>query len=194
MSAGACRPTQYPRLAPTSNRPAAATVIAARGFCCSTVALMKDITTLLAPEARQTIRLNRQLKQAISQIVPAEALDAVQLCRIENGQLHITLSNASWLSRLRFSERVLLTELESLSLSATGVKWHVLPERVDPPKRESFRQETLEIPPDAPEKVHAAADQFDDKRLRNALKRVAKTMQVRLEEKQQRLNDENRSE
>ena len=119
----------------------------------------------------------------MSGIVPAAALDAVALCRIENQQLHITLTSASWLSRLRFSEKSLLSEVEKLNLSATSVRWHVLPGRIEPPRRESIRQAALEIPVQAPVKVLKAANQFEDPALRTALQRVAKTMQKRLDEK-----------
>ena len=146
---------------------------------------MKDFTSLLAPKARQTIRLNRQLSIAVSRIVPAAAVDAIALCRIEDQQLHITLTSASWLSRLRFSESALLKEVENLNLSANRVRWHVLPSRVEPQRRESIRQAALEIPSDAPNRVLTAANQFEDSDLRKALQRVANTMQKRLDEKQQ---------
>jgi len=155
---------------------------------------MKDFTNLLAPEARRTIRLNRQLKHAISQIVPAAALDAVALCRIEDELLHITLTSASWLSRLRFSEQNLLAEVKKLNLTASGIRWHVLPSRIDPPRLESIRQEALEIPPGAPIKITRAAEQFEDPVLRNSLQQVAKTMQTRIDEKQHRRNAKNRTE
>ena len=129
------------------------------------------------------MRLNRQLRNAISRIVPAAAVNAVALCRIENQQLHITLTSASWLSRLRFSEAALLGELETLKLSANRVRWHVLPGRIEPQRRESIRQEALEIPADAPKKVLTAAEQFENSDLRTALQRVAATMQKRLDEK-----------
>lgn len=147
---------------------------------------MKDFTSLVAPEARHTIWLNDQLGNAVSNIVPVAAVDAIALCRIEKEQLHITLTSASWLSRLRFSERALLEEVVKLGQTATTVRWHVLPGRVEPQRRESIRQAALEIPGEAPGKLLAAAQQFDDEGLRKALIRVAKTMQKRLDEKQQR--------
>jgi len=128
---------------------------------------MKDFTALVAPETRRTIRLDHQLREAISQIVPAAALASISLCRLENEQLHITLSSASWLSRLRFSEKAMLKELEKVNLTANGVRWHVLPGRVEPPER-----------------LRAAAVEFSDKNLRESLQAVAESMQRRLDEKQ----------
>lgn len=144
---------------------------------------MKDFTTLLAPEARQTIQLNRQLRAALTKCVPPAAISAVSLCRLENDQLHITLTSASWLSRLRFTERTILSEVRALNLTATKLKWHVLPGRVEPQRRESIRQEALVIPDKAPQRVLAAAKNFEDDALREALIRVADTMQQRLNEK-----------
>ncbi len=115
--------------------------------------------------------------------MPAAALDAVALCRVENDELHITLTNASWLSRLRFSEKALLNEVAKLNLSANRIAWHVLPGRITPPRSPSIRQDALVIPEGAPKRVSQAADQFDDKVLRQALKRVATTMQTRLDDR-----------
>jgi len=144
---------------------------------------IKDLNLLLAPGARQTLRLNHQLRASFSHIMPVPALEAVALCRVENDCLHITLTNASWLSRLRFSEKALLTEVAKLNLSATRVKWHVLPSRILPERSPSIRQDALVIPDGAPDRVSQAADQFDDKALRRSLKQVAATMQSRIDER-----------
>lgn len=152
-------------------------------LCCNEDVAMKDLNMLLAPSARQTLRLNQQLRTAFSHIMPAAALDAVALCRVENDELHITLTNASWLSRLRFSEKALLNEVAKLNLSANRIAWHVLPGRITPPRSPSIRQDALVIPEGAPKRVSQAADQFDDKVLRQALKRVATTMQTRLDDR-----------
>lgn len=144
---------------------------------------MKDLNMLLGPSARQTLRLNQKLRAAFANVMPAAALDALALCRVENDKLHITLTNASWLSRLRFSENALLAEVAKLNLTATGVAWHVLPARVTPDRSPSIRQHFLDIPEGAPAKVSQAADQFEEKALREALKRVAHTMQTRLDDK-----------
>lgn len=152
-------------------------------LCCNTGVAMKDLNLLLAPGARQTLRLNHQLRAAFAHIMPAPALDAVALCRLEEDCLHITLTSASWLSRLRFNEKALLTEVVKLKLTANRVKWHVLPDRIQPARRASIRQDALVIPSGAAIRVSQAADQFDDPALRRSLKRVADTMQSRINDR-----------
>jgi len=73
--------------------------------------------------------------------------------------------------------------MEKLQLDAKGVRWHVLPGRVEPQRRESIRQAALDIPAGAPQQVRKAAADFTDERLRRSLQSVADSMQRRLDEK-----------
>lgn len=187
-----CWPNQYPDPAApiVSARTSVTKISVLPNLCCNTAVRIKDFTTLLAPKARETIHLNRQLRQAVATVLPAAAIDAVALCRIdENQQFHVTLTSASWLSRLRFSEKKLIAAVADLNLTVTRVRWHVLPGRVEPQRRGSVRMAALEIPSDAPAKLHSAADQFSEAILRNALKQVARTMQTRLDEKRAAIKD-----
>lgn len=70
---------------------------------------------------------DRHIKQVISRIVPATVLAHIQFCRIEGGRLRVTVDNASWVAKLRFSERQILDVMRDEKLDAITMSFHVVP-------------------------------------------------------------------
>ncbi len=70
---------------------------------------------------------DRHIKQVISRIVPATTLAHIQFCRIEGGRMRITVDNASWIAKLRFSERQILDAIRDEKLDAITMSFHVVP-------------------------------------------------------------------
>ncbi len=70
---------------------------------------------------------DRHIKQVISRIVPATTLAHIQFCRIEGGRMRITVDNASWIAKLRFSERQILDAMRDEKLDAITMSFHVVP-------------------------------------------------------------------
>ncbi len=67
------------------------------------------------------------IKQVISRIVPATTLAHIQFCRIEGGRMRVTVDNASWIAKLRFSERQILDAMRDEKLDAITMSFHVVP-------------------------------------------------------------------
>ncbi len=70
---------------------------------------------------------DRHIKQVISRIVPATTLAHIQFCRIEGGRMRVTVDNASWIAKLRFSERQILDAMRDEKLDAITMSFHVVP-------------------------------------------------------------------
>ena len=70
---------------------------------------------------------DRHIKQVISRIVPATTLAHIQFCRIEGGRMRVTVDNASWVAKLRFSERQILDAMRDEKLDAITMSFHVVP-------------------------------------------------------------------
>ena len=70
---------------------------------------------------------DRHIKQVISRIVPATTLAHIQFCRIEGGRMRVTVDNASWIAKLRFSERQILDAMRDEKLDAITMSFHVAP-------------------------------------------------------------------
>lgn len=88
---------------------------------------MKSFNSLINSSARTAIRDDRQIKQVISRIVPSTTASHIEFCRLEGGRLRITVDNAAWVAKLRFSERHLVDTLRAAGLDAHTVSFHVSP-------------------------------------------------------------------
>ena len=88
---------------------------------------MKSFNSLVDQSARTAIRDDHQIKQVISQIVPATTLSHIEFCRLEGGRLRLTVDNAAWVAKLRFSERQLIDTLRATGLDVHTVSFHVSP-------------------------------------------------------------------
>jgi hypothetical protein len=93
---------------------------------------MKSFDNLITAQTRAAITQNSHIKQVISQIVPASSIAHIEFCRIEGGRLRVTVDNAAWLAKLRFSERQIIQALRSEKLDVHTASWHVAP--IDNPK------------------------------------------------------------
>lgn len=89
--------------------------------------LMKSFGTLVTVAAKQAMRENGQIKQIISKIVPASTLSHIEFCRIEGGRMRVTVDSASWIARLRFSERQIINTLRALDYDCHTLSYHVAP-------------------------------------------------------------------
>jgi len=88
---------------------------------------MKSFNSLVSESARTALRNDRQIKEVISQIVPSATLAHIEFCRLEGGRLRLTVDNAAWIAKLRFSERQLVDTLRSTGLDVHTVSFHVSP-------------------------------------------------------------------
>ena len=88
---------------------------------------MKPFNSLVTDSARTAIRDDCQIKELISRIVPSATLSHIEFCRLEGGRLRLTVDNAAWVAKLRFSERQLVDTLRSAGLDAHTVSFHVSP-------------------------------------------------------------------
>lgn len=93
---------------------------------------MKAFENLIAVQTRAAITQNNHIKQLISRIVPASSAAHIEFCRIEGGRLRVTVDNAAWIAKLRFSERQLIQALRAEKLDVHTASWHVAP--IDNPK------------------------------------------------------------
>lgn len=121
---------------------------------------MKSFESLIGANTRATIHQNHQVKQLISQIVPAKTLIHVQFCRIEADRLYITVDSSAWIARLRFSDRQIIDFLERHAYGISSISYHVAPAN-KPTLRRSLRKPAK---PDicAVRSLEAAADQVKD--------------------------------
>lgn len=89
--------------------------------------LMKSFNSLVDQSTRNAINNDRQIKELISQIVPSATLSHIEFCRLEGGRLRVTVDNAAWVAKLRFSERQLVDTLRAAGLDAHTASFHVSP-------------------------------------------------------------------
>lgn len=100
---------------------------------------MKSFEKLITAKTRAAISENNHIKQVISRIVPASSAAHIEFCRIEGGRLRVTVDNAAWVAKLRFSERPMIQALKAEKLDVHTASWHVAP--VDrPPTRVTLRE------------------------------------------------------
>ncbi len=101
---------------------------------------MKSLHNLINKTTRAAMQQDSQMKQVISQIVPATSMAHVLFCRLEAGRLRITVDNAAWIAKLRFSERQIVGALRTVTLDVVTISFHVAPAEVPVagPVRESF--------------------------------------------------------
>ena len=88
---------------------------------------MKSFNSLVEQSARSAIRDDQQIKQMISKIVPATTMSHIEFCRLEGGRLRLTVDNAAWIAKLRFSERQLVDTLRFEGFDVHTVSLHVSP-------------------------------------------------------------------
>lgn len=100
---------------------------------------MKPFGALVNVAAKQAMRENLKIKQVISKIVPANTLDHIEFCRIEGGRMRITVDSATWIARLRFSERQIISTLRALNFDCHTLSYHVAPSEM-PVTRKTVRK------------------------------------------------------
>ncbi len=88
---------------------------------------MKSFNNLIDMTTWRAVQQDRHIKQVISRIVPATTLAHIQFCRIEGGRMRVTVDNASWIAKLRFSERQILDAMRDENLDAITMSFHVVP-------------------------------------------------------------------
>jgi len=88
---------------------------------------MKSLHNLISKATGAVIQQDRQIKQVISRIVPANTLTHIDFCRLEAGRLRITVDNATWIAKLRFSERQIVGALREAKLDIVTLSFHVAP-------------------------------------------------------------------
>ena len=88
---------------------------------------MKPFNSLVDESARTAIRDDCQIRQLISRIVPATTLAHIEFCRLQGGRLRLTIDNAAWVPKLRFSERQLVDTLRATGLDVHTISFHVSP-------------------------------------------------------------------
>ena len=88
---------------------------------------MKSFDKLITAKTRAAISQNNHIKQVISRIVPASSAAHIEFCRIEGGRLRVTVDNAAWVAKLRFSERAMVQALRTEKLDVHTISWHVAP-------------------------------------------------------------------
>lgn len=88
---------------------------------------MKSLHNLINKTARSAMQQDSQMKQVISRIVPATSMAHINFCRLEAGRLRITVDNATWIAKLRFSERQIVGALREAKLDVVTLSFHVVP-------------------------------------------------------------------
>lgn len=136
---------------------------------------MKKFSELVGPDATQAANDDRKLRRIIASIMPPDSLDHVQFCRIENRILKVTLDNASWLARLRFSSRQIIDELNRQGITVSDTTWHVAPEKAKiEVKTPNLR--TRERSTKSASIVQSTAETMEDDELKQALLKVAEQL------------------
>lgn len=105
----------------------AAALAGKAGRCGHYKVVMKSLNSLIGKTTRTAIQQDRRIRQLISQIVPARALAHIEFCRLEGGRLRLTVDSAAWVSKLRFSERQIISALRQEKLDAHTISVHVSP-------------------------------------------------------------------
>lgn len=133
---------------------------------------MKRVDQLMAGMTDEAMQDDRRLRQTISRIVPAPTLQQLAFCRLEHGVLHLSVTNAAWLTRLRFIERSLVAELRTAGREVHTVRGHVLPRRSPVRQRQASRPAPAASAAGA-NSLQQLADSLEDGRLKTALCRAA---------------------
>ena len=123
--------------------------------------------------ARQAMRDDALLRQSISRIVPPATLDQLAFCRLDDGTLHLSVSDAVWLTHLRFTTRALLGQLRKDGWQVQSIRGHVLPRRAAVKRRDATRPAPQASARGA-RGLRQLADSTDDARLRDSLARLAR--------------------
>ena len=139
---------------------------------------MKTFNDLISTTARRAMQDDRRIRRLISRIVPADALAHIQFCRFDSRVLRITVDNAAWLSRLRFSERLLIDALRRDDIDADTISWHVAVEKPVNTCRESTRKVSTGASSRSAAIVRATAESMQDDDLRRALLKTVKNLET----------------
>ncbi len=137
---------------------------------------MKSFETLVGKTTKAAIRNDRQIKQVISQIVPASSMPHILFCRNEGGRLRITVDGAAWVSRLRFMERQIIDVLRAQRYDTHTVSFHVTPAEI-PVVRKTVRAPRKSLSGSV--RLEDTANSFKgagDDRLRQELLQLARTL------------------
>ena len=134
---------------------------------------MKALDPLSIAGARQVMRDDEHLRQSISRIVPPAMLDQLAFCRLEEGTLHLSVTDAVWLTHLRFSAKALLGQIDQDGWRVTAIRGHVLPRRAVVKRRDTARP-TPQPSARGARGLRQLAELTDDARLRDSLARLAR--------------------
>lgn len=144
---------------------------------------MKSFETLVGKTTRAAIANDRQIKQMISKIVPANTMAHIEFCRIEGGRMRITVDSAAWISRIRFLERQIIDCLRERKFDTHTISYHVSPEirpAVHKPTPLTNRTKSGAAAVEAAAAVvtdaSAAEGSDDSDRLRQELLKLARTL------------------
>lgn len=117
---------------------------------------MKAFESLVGSSTRAAIENNLKIKQVIASLVPATAMAHIVFCRLEGGRLRVTVDNAAWVAKLRFSERLLITALKAEKKDIHTISWHIAP--VEQPITRSTRRTANKPHPRSAAMVDALAN------------------------------------
>lgn len=142
---------------------------------------MKTFNDLISTTARRAMQDDRRIRRLISRIVPADALAHIQFCRFDSRVLRITVDNAAWLSRLRFSERQLIDALRCDDIDADTISWHVAVEKPVNTCRESTRSVSTGATTRSAAIVRTTANAMEEGDLKQALLTTVKNLEAGME-------------
>ncbi|ASJ75880.1 DciA family protein [Granulosicoccus antarcticus] len=91
---------------------------------------MKSFSNLIDRATRTAMQQDRHIREVISRIVPATTLAHIQFFRIEGGRMRVTVDNAGWITKLRFSERQILDAMRDQKLDVITMSFHVMPAEI----------------------------------------------------------------
>lgn len=136
---------------------------------------MKKFSELVGVDVKRALHVDNKVRQVIAQVLPTESVTHLQFCRIENKTLKVTLDNASWLARLRFSARQIIDELARENIIVTQITWHVSPETTQAQPRHHSSKPRARSDSSA-RIVGAAAQAMEKDELQSALMKIAEQL------------------
>ncbi len=112
------------------------------------------------------------LQQLLNQFLQPAAREHCHLANYQAGTLTLIITNGHWATRLRYQQKRLLQQLQSLAefSQASRIQFKVRP----PMQPEKPPTRSIELSEQAGEMIQASADSTRDPALRAALERLAK--------------------
>ena len=112
------------------------------------------------------------LQQLLNQFLQPAAREHCHLANYQAGTLTLIVTNGHWATRLRYQQKRLLQQLQSLAefSEASRIQFKVRP----PMQPEKPPARNIELSEQAGETIQASADATRDPALREALERLAK--------------------